>query len=234
MNKLKAMFTKAQNQIHNLWQHTKLLKQKSQRKKLKLDLKYRLFVMERRWQLHPLFGKTYPKPGLMRRILAGILAFVIVGTGFFTYLNVQANANWYSGNWPYRKMITIDHTKVSNTTQTNFPVLVSITDSNLATFAQSNGGDIVFTSADGTTKLSHEIESYTSATGALIAWVQVPSLSASVDTQIYIYYGNRTAINQQNVSGTWDSNYLLVQHLKESAACPVSFMDSTSYLHTGS
>ena len=38
--------------------------------------------------------------------------------------------------------------------------------------ALANGDDILFTAADGVTKLAHEIESYDSATGALTIWVK--------------------------------------------------------------
>ena len=82
---------------------------------------------------------------------------------------------------------------------TNFPMLFSVpNDANLAALAQSSGNDILFTASDGVTKLNHEIESYNSATGKLIAWVQVPTLSPTADTVIYVYYGNASASNQQN------------------------------------
>ena len=38
----------------------------------------------------------------------------------------SAFADWYNANWAYRKAITIDHTKVPNTDQANFPVLISL------------------------------------------------------------------------------------------------------------
>jgi len=80
--------------------------------------------------------------------------------------------NWVAtdgggNNWYYRKQITIDYTKVPNTDQTDFPVLISVTDtdlrdtSNSGHVGKSNGGDILFTSSNGTTGLSHEIKIYT-------------------------------------------------------------------------
>ncbi len=90
-------------------------------------------------------------------------------------------------SWGYRKKITIDGTKVSGT-QTSFPVLVNlVTDSDLASHAKSDGSDIVFTSSDGTTKLSFEIELYTGATGKLVAWVKVPVLVSGSNTDLYLY-----------------------------------------------
>jgi hypothetical protein len=79
--------------------------------------------------------------------------------------------------------------------------------------AQSDGDDIFFTAADGTTKLSHEIESYSN--GALIAWVNVTTLSSVSDTVLYMYYGDPYSPSQANPTGVWDSNYKGVWHLDE-------------------
>jgi hypothetical protein len=43
--------------------------------------------------------------------------------------------DWYNASWAYRKNITIDHNKV-NGTQTNFPVLINVTDDDMKTKAQ--------------------------------------------------------------------------------------------------
>jgi hypothetical protein len=111
---------------------------------------------------------------------------------------------------------------------TNFPVLVSVTDSNLQASAQSNGNDILFTASDGVSKLPHEIEKYTSSNGNLIAWVKVPSVSPANDTVIYMYYGNSSAADQQNKTAVWDSNYKGVWHLGNGTAA-----DSTNNANNG-
>ena len=139
-----------------------------------------------------------------------MFAFAILSTMWFApYLTQDAFASgdsYYNASWDYRKTVTIDNTKVSGSgSHTNFPILVSITDTNLKDNAQSDGDDILFTSSDGHTKLSHEIESYNSSTGALVAWVKVPTLSTSADTVLYMYYGNSGATNQQDATGVWDS-----------------------------
>ncbi len=122
---------------------------------------------------------------------------------------------WFNSNWSFRKSLTIDNTKVSGAgSHTDFPVLVSITDSELLDNTQSSGNDILFTSADGVTQLSHEIESYNSSTGELVAWVTIPFLSTATDTIFYMYYGNSAAADQQDVVNTCDSNYKAVWHFK--------------------
>ncbi len=98
----------------------------------------------------------------------------------------------------------------------DFPVLITLNvDAELASQALANGDDIVFTAADGATQLAHEIEYFDEATGTLRAWVKT-DLSASVDTAIYMYYGNAAATNQENAAGVWGSNYVGVYHLDES------------------
>jgi hypothetical protein len=143
-----------------------------------------------------------------------------------------AGLSWYNLSWTNRKALRIDHTKVSGqSTLTNFPVLVSVTDGNLKTLANGgsvgkpDGTDILFTALDGATKLAHEIESYNAATGQLIAWVSVPAVSPSSDTVIYVYYGNSSAADQQNRTGVWDGNYEGVWHLPNGTT--LSGSDST-------
>jgi hypothetical protein len=136
---------------------------------------------------------------------------------------LQATA-WWDNDWAFRKQITIDHTKV-DADLTNFPALIRFdSDADLAAAVQSDGDDIVFTSASGS-KLDHEIEHFDGATGELVAWVNVPSLSSTTDTILYMYYGNAAAINQENVEGVWDANYMMVQHLQETTG---THKDSTS------
>jgi hypothetical protein len=120
---------------------------------------------------------------------------------------------WWNSAWSYRRAITVDHTKVSDT-QTNFAVLVEFTNSGLVGKVQTDGDDFVFTTANNV-KLAHEIESYDSSTGSLVAWVNVPLLSSTADTVLYLYYGNLVCENQQNPEAVWDTNYKLVQHLNE-------------------
>jgi hypothetical protein len=135
----------------------------------------------------------------------------------FSKDNISSGENWWHKSWNYRKLITIDSSKVA-ADLTNFPLLVyESSDSDLSTHAKNNGDDIVFILySDNITKLNHELQSYTDSNGELIAWIKVPNLSSSIDTKIWMYYGNPSAINQENVAGVWDSNYEIVWHLQES------------------
>ncbi len=161
-------------------------------------------------------------------IFGGINSTLLYGTQYMTTkpgysFSVSSGADWWNCNWSYCKKITIDHTKVGSD-QTNFPVLIyESADVDLATNAQSDGGDIAFVDHYNTTQYKHEIEEYNSSTGELTAWVKVSSLSSTLDTILYMYYGNPTCTNQQNISETWDSNFKMVQHLNQT-----SIFDSTS------
>jgi PKD repeat protein len=150
------------------------------------------------------------------------------------YINVTPNPPWYSCSWSYRKNITIDHTKVYGT-QNNFPVLINLSsDNDLKTNTRGDGYDILFTLSDGTTKIPHEIERYTSSSGALVAWVNVSTITSTDDTTIFMYYGNAASSNQQNRNAVWDANFRGVWHLKEdpSGAAP-QMQDSTSNARHG-
>jgi len=152
---------------------------------------------------------------------------------------ISGGSNWYNLAWTNRKAVTIDHTKVAGgSSLTNFAVLFSTTDANLKTVAnggsvgKSDGSDILFTAGDGTTKLDHELERYNAATGEVLAWVRIPTLSNTTDTGLYIYYGNAAAANQQNPTGVWDSSYKGVWHLPNGTVLSAS--DSTANANNGS
>lgn len=128
----------------------------------------------------------------------------------------NACASWYSASWLYRKQITIDASMTPNSDQTNFPVLIyKASDTDFAADAQADADDFVFTASDGITKLDHEIEKFNSSTGELVAWVEIPTLANASNTVIYVYYGNASASNQENASGTWNSDYKGVWHMAE-------------------
>jgi hypothetical protein len=105
----------------------------------------------------------------VRKLLA--ILFVVI------LLSLVAPTASASPGWDYQKLITIDHTKVEADLN-NFPVLIHLSsDSDLASHAQEDGGDIVFTNAVNTARYDHEIEKFVTSTGELVAWVEVDSLS---------------------------------------------------------
>ncbi len=123
------------------------------------------------------------------------------------------------GGYQYVRTLTIDGTKLT-ANLTNFPVLFAETVSSLASSAYGghvqnpNGYDILFTSdAAGMHKLNWEVESYDGASGAVVDWIQIPSLPHGVTTTIYMFYGNaNVATDPSNRTATWDSTFTAVYH----------------------
>lgn len=172
----------------------------------------------------------------------GLLDPTYSGTHFGSKTSTDTAPNWFASgslDWTHRKKITINSKKVSGGSNlTNFPVLFSVIDSTLATTANggktaSGSGEFVFTSSDGTTVLPHEIERYSATTGEFIGWVNVTTLSATNDTNLYVYYGGPAAGTKTNQRKTavWDSNYKGVWHLPNGST--LTALDSTSNGNNG-
>jgi hypothetical protein len=130
--------------------------------------------------------------------------------------------------YSYSRTISVStSTSIASGTNTNFPMLFSGTYSWLE--ASSSGGriqnlvtapnggqepaDLVFTTDSAcSSTLNYETESYTSSTGAIVDWINVPSLSAG--SVIYACYdASSITTDQSHPSSTWNSNYKLVMHL---------------------
>ncbi|MHA2298335.1 MAG: DUF2341 domain-containing protein, partial [Candidatus Hodarchaeales archaeon] len=140
--------------------------------------------------------------------------------------------SWPQSSFKYRKNITIDSTKVSGSgSLTNFPFLINLSDADLhdTEKVQADGDDILFADDSGN-KLDHEIELFDQTGNGthaqLVAWVEIPALSGTTDTNITMFYGNNAVNSQQNPEGVWSSSYTGVWHLAEQSG---SASDSTSY-----
>ncbi|HTY53071.1 MAG TPA: DUF2341 domain-containing protein [Methanomicrobiales archaeon] len=142
-----------------------------------------------------------------RNVAYGVSLLAILAVAGLILPAMACDAAWYNSGWGERKPVTIDRTKVVSD-QKDFPVLISLSaDPDLAARLQSSGNDLIFTLADGTTKIPLKIESYSPATGALTAWVKVPYLSSGSDTQLFMYYQNPSAQNQQDRTTDWSEKY---------------------------
>ena len=142
---------------------------------------------------------------------------------------------WLDG-WTRRKEITLKASEIqapSGGALTDFPVLVSVTDTQIAATALATGADIVFTGGDAMTVLASEIESFTPADGKLVAWVKVPSLSATTGTKLYVYYGNPSP-PAPTPEMVWTASYLGVWHFhQDPSGGNGAIRDATSGNHDG-
>lgn len=123
-------------------------------------------------------------------------------------------------DWASSHEIQIDHTKVS-ATLSNIAIL--LTQSNLLDDLFDNtqiaGQDIRFSSDEaGENQLAFEIVDFANgATYTAEIWVNIPSLSNTVDTSIYIWYNNSVAnaLPVTDIYGrnaVWSLKYKTVQH----------------------
>ena len=107
-------------------------------------------------------------------------------------------------------------------TLTNFPALVvlneGIQDFDYDLFASAQGNDLRFVSANGTTLLYHDVETW-DATGDSYVWVQVGALAAG--SHIWACFGNPflTAEPSFETGGyAWEQDYVGVWHMTETDA----------------
>jgi len=192
---------------------------------------------------NPIIGSgsgTYVTNGTYNITVSGLdystlYQWIINATNGKTYKNVTYKFTtmkepgvWWNSNWQYRIKIIINHTLVTSD-QHNFTVLINLTDDTLSSYSQADGDDFVFTTYAGDL-INHEIESYNYSNGHLFAWVKIPYLSSTIDTEIYLYFGNQTTGNMQNITGTWDRYYKMVQHINETSG---THYDSTIYGNDG-
>lgn len=138
----------------------------------------------------------------------------------------------------FSRTVTIDHTKVPNTNQANFPVAVASTTyaflktvGNGGKVQSGQGFDIGFytNSNCSTGKMAWEVEKYTPTTGDTVYWVSVPSVTTATDAVFYMCYGDSSITTDQSATTTvWTNvgNYSGVYHFPNSSA--LSLLDSTT------
>jgi hypothetical protein len=154
--------------------------------------------------------------------------------------NIAESLPWAGAgsSFLHSRSLTIDHTKCGSSNSTNFPVLVSLSNTTFKTVANgghvqnASGYDIVFAAdSAGVTQYPWEVEFYDGVNGVLVAWVQVPTVSHTVDTVFYVIYDNGAISTAQNTgalapTNVWDSNYVGVWHLPNGTTLTAN--DSTS------
>ena len=139
-------------------------------------------------------------------------------------------ANWLSG-YTTRKKITIDKSKIDSDL-TDFPVLVKLTSSNFDfSRANSDGFDLRFTSADGTTLLKYERERHDATNKLAEYWVKIPSISSTANTDFFIYFRSLDTDDGADPTNVWDSSFKMVQHMNDKTTSTIE--DSTSNNNDG-
>ena len=140
----------------------------------------------------------------------------------------------------YYRSLTLSHTQAGSTDTADYPCFWA-GNASLATIANggrvtsSSGYDIVFCTNPAsplTSKLPFERVAWSATTGLGEFWIQIPTLSHSTNTVVYVYYGDATiTTDQQNAHGTWDGNFIAVYHFGTSGSLVLT--DSTSNANNG-
>ena len=106
--------------------------------------------------------------------------------------------------WQYCANINIDNTGNSNALS-DYQQKVVLDSSNFDfSKAKSDGGDIRFLDSDDSTPLSYWIENWDSSGQTATVWVKVPSIPASSNYTIYMYFGNASATSESNGTSTFE------------------------------
>ncbi len=151
------------------------------------------------------------------------MKFKLTFLTFFICVSSQVSTAQPTG-YGYGKRLTIDASQVvGGSPLIDYPLMVRFdADNELRTVANGghveniNGFDILFTSdIAGTIVLNHQIESYNPTTGGYVAWVRIPTLSNSIDTEIFMFYGNCSISIDPSTTTTWNSSYSAVYFLHD-------------------
>jgi biopolymer transport protein ExbB len=150
--------------------------------------------------------------------------------------------------WSYTSTVQVDRTKCGSSNMSNFPVLISISDTRLKTVGNgglvtsSSGYDIaVATTSSIATYIPWEVEYWNGTTGVWVGWAVLSNVNGSgagSNTTFGFAIGNSAITTQQNTgsyasTNVYDSNYKMVLHLATSGSS-VNLNDSTSNGNNGS
>ena len=125
--------------------------------------------------------------------------------------------DWFNDSWNRRIALTINDSQIP-TTQTNYPMLIN---SIFPSLIGKSPNEFRFALEDRT-ELDYEIQLFNNVTGRLISWVKIPSIEDRL--KLLMYYGNASAIDNQNINSVWDSDYDLVAHMSQTQG---DILDST-------
>jgi Domain of unknown function (DUF2341) len=119
---------------------------------------------------------------------------------------------WWNSSWRYSVPCYINTTAPS--ALIDFPAHCIVDTQSLisATKMGSLCQDLRVVNGSQDTALDYEIENGTCNTAKTVVWIRVPSTSAAGVDTIFLFYGNPTAGDAQNVVGVWRNGYTSVWH----------------------
>ncbi|MBD65172.1 MAG: hypothetical protein CME62_08195 [Halobacteriovoraceae bacterium] len=149
-------------------------------------------------------------------------------TSAATSIDFVSNLTWWNTDYSKRVRISINNLDIP-TSFTNMPVLVKLDSSkiNYSDFL-ANGDDIRFVKDDHSTTLPYAIDTW-NASGTSYIWVKLDSAPANSEINIYLYYNNPVASNNESSSTIW-SEYEGVWLMNKSGS---TYLDETSNNRNG-
>jgi hypothetical protein len=128
--------------------------------------------------------------------------------------NSVSYTGWWDVSWSNRRRLVFDNSGQSQNLD-DFPVMVKLNGGRITYgVTQSGGEDVVFLDSDRT-PLSHEVEMWNES-GESLLWVKVPRIDGGSNSDfIWMYYGNGSVSDSQDMEGVWDDNYMVVWHMHD-------------------
>lgn len=184
------------------------------------------------------FSVVYSSPGLYT------VSLTVTNSGGCSATSTQTVNAGYS-TYAFSDNITLNTTSLGITSNlTNFPALLSIQDNNLIIsgtcadkvyYPTGPAYDFAFYDPATASELNYQVESYNQATGTLLVWVKIPTLTYATNKSITFLYGSKTAIATHTTAfyqSTWASDYQAVYHFTETTYTGTT-TDGTANGHTG-
>lgn len=137
---------------------------------------------------------------------------------------------WYGDDWGYRIKVTVNSSQVDEGGEVPLYLDLSELPAGFHTNVnQTDARDIRITTADGSTEVPREVVFYDAASDAGEVHFK-GTISATNDTDFYLYYGNGTASDYAvdatyGAENVWPSSYGAVYHFQEASG---AYVDSTS------
>ena len=129
------------------------------------------------------------------RVLVSLLAVLLCT------FSLSSHA-WWNNDWTGRKKVTLKNPAGE---VADAPVLIRLHTGNFDFFSTNDdGGDLRIIAADDATELKFNVEKWDGANQLALVWVKVPKLSSQ--TEIFLYFGNESAVSASDPKGTYDAS----------------------------
>ena len=129
------------------------------------------------------------------RVLVSLLAVLLCT------FSLSSHA-WWNNEWTGRKKVTLKNPAGE---VADAPVLIRLHTGNFDFFSTNDdGGDLRIIAADDATELKFNVEKWDGANQLALVWVKVPKLSSQ--TEIFLYFGNESAVSASDPKGTYDAS----------------------------